>query len=38
MNSAAVVRTMTTARSAEQRVSMYDWEALSQELTTMVAP
>lgn len=33
MNSAAVVRTMTTARSAEPRVAVYDWDALSQELT-----
>jgi uncharacterized protein len=32
MNFAAVVRTMTTARSAEQRLSRYDWETLSQEL------
>jgi len=32
MNFASVVRTMTTARSAEQRLSRYDWEALSQEL------
>jgi hypothetical protein len=32
MNFAAVVRTMTTARSAEERGSKYDWEALSQEL------
>ena len=34
MNFAAVVRTMTTARSAEQRVSQYDWKALSQELSS----
>ena len=34
MNFAAVVRTMTTARSAEERVSRYDWEALSQELSS----
>jgi len=34
MNFAAVVRTMTTARSAEERVSKYDWEALSQELSS----
>jgi uncharacterized protein len=33
MNFAAVVRTMTSTRSAEQRVSAYDWEALSQELS-----
>jgi hypothetical protein len=33
MNFAAVVP-MTTARSAEQRVSKYDWEALSQELSS----
>jgi uncharacterized protein len=34
MNFAAVVRTHTTARSAEQRVGKYDWEALSRELGT----
>jgi uncharacterized protein len=34
MNFAAVVRTMTTARSAEQRVDKYDWETLSQELSS----
>jgi hypothetical protein len=34
MNFAAIVRTMTTARSAEERVSRYDWEALSQELSS----
>jgi uncharacterized protein len=34
MNFAAVVRAMTTARSVEQRVSKYDWEALSQELSS----
>ena len=34
MNFAAVVRTMTSARSAEQRVSQYDWKALSQELSS----
>ena len=34
MNFAAVVRTMTTARSVEQRVSQYDWKALSQELSS----
>ena len=34
MNFAAVVRTMTTARSAEESVSKYDWEALSQELSS----
>jgi uncharacterized protein len=33
MNFAAVVRTMTTARSAELRVAKYDWDALSQELS-----
>jgi hypothetical protein len=33
MNFAAVVRTMTSAGSAEQRVSKYDWQALSQELS-----
>jgi len=32
MNFASVVRTLTTARSAEQRVSRYNWETLSQEL------
>ena len=34
MNFASVVRTMTTARSAEQRVSRYNWETLSQELSS----
>ena len=33
MNFAALVQTMTTARSVEQRVGKYDWEALSQELS-----
>src|SRR5215831_10829982 len=33
MNFAALVQTMTTARSLEQRVGKYDWEALSQELS-----
>jgi len=34
MNFATVVRTMTTARSAEERVCRYDWGALSQELSS----
>jgi uncharacterized protein len=34
MNFAAVVRTHATTRSAEQRVSKYDWKALSEELNS----
>ncbi|MGH6684047.1 MAG: 2OG-Fe(II) oxygenase, partial [Pseudolabrys sp.] len=34
MNFAAVVRTASAARSAEVRVAQYDWNALSEELSS----